>query len=60
MMANQKSLKNCEEKIIIKDDITLLKARLAEGLRLRADIKSVVMLNENVVNYKTDESKISS
>ena len=58
-MANKKSLKDCEEKIFINDDITLLRARLAKALRLRADIKSVVMVNEKVVIYKTDESKIT-
>ena len=59
LMANKKSLKDCEEKIFINDDITLLRARLAKALRLRADIKSVVMLNEKIVIYKTDESKIT-
>ena len=34
-------------------------ARLAKALRLRSEIKSVVMLNEKVVIYKTDESKIT-
>ena len=60
LMTNKKSLKDCEEKLFINDDITLLRVRLAEGLRLRADIKSVAMLNEKVVIYKTDESKITS
>ena len=59
LMTNKKSLKDCEEKIFINDDITLLRARLAKGLKLRADIKSVAMLNEEVVIYKTDESKIT-
>ena len=59
-MANKKSLKDCEEKIFINDDITLLRARLANALRLRADIKFVAMLSEKVVIYKTDESKITS
>ena len=54
-MANKKSLEGCEEKIFINDDITLLRARFAKALRLRADIKSVVMLNEKVVLHKTDE-----
>ena len=59
LMANKKSLKNCEEKIFINHDITLLMARLAKALRLRADIKSGAMLNEKVVIFKTDESKIT-
>ena len=57
LMANQKSLNDCEEKIFINDDITLLRMPLAKALRLRANIKvHVVMLNEKVVNYETDES----
>ena len=48
-MANQKSLKGCEEKVFINDDISLLKARLAKASGLRADVKSVAMLNEEVV-----------
>ena len=59
LMANKKLLKDCEEKIFINDDITLLRARLAKALRLRADIITVVLLIENVVIYKTDESKIT-
>ena len=56
-MANQKSLNDFEEKIFINDDITLLRMPLAKALRLRANIKvHVVMLNEKVVNYETDES----
>ena len=58
LMANKNSMKDCEEKIFINDDITLLRARLAKAFRLRADIKSVAMLNEKVVTYKIDESKI--
>ena len=42
----------------VNNDITLLRARLAKALVLRADIKAVVMLNEKVVIYETDESKI--
>ena len=59
LMANKKSLEDCEEKIFINDDITLLRARLAKAFRLRADIKSVAMLNEKVVIYKTNESKVT-
>ena len=58
LMANKKSLKDCEEKIFISDDISLLRTRLAKVLILRADIKSVAMLNEKIVIPKTDESKI--
>ena len=49
LMVNEKSLKDCDEKS--------LSTTIAEALRLRADIKSVVMLNEKMVIYKTDESK---
>ena len=38
----------------VNNDITLLRARLAKALILRADIKSVVMLNEKVVIYGTE------
>ena len=57
LMAYKQLLKDGEEKIFINDDITLLRARLAKALRLRANIKSVVMLYEKVVSYKTAESK---
>ena len=59
LMANKKSLKDCEEIIFINDDITLLRAPLAKALGLRADVKSVAMLNEKVDIYKTDEFKIT-
>ena len=58
-MVTKKSLKDYEEKIFINNDITLLRARLAKALRLRAHIESVVMLNEKVVIYKTDECKLN-
>ena len=44
-MANEKSLEHCEKKIFINDDITLLRARIAKALGLRADINPVAMLN---------------
>ena len=50
---------DCEEKNFISDDITLLEARSATALRLRTNIKSVAMLNEKKVIYKTVESKIT-
>ena len=56
-MTNEISVKGCEEKIFINDDITLLRARLAKALRLRADNKSAAMLNEKVVIYETVEFK---
>ena len=59
LMANKKPMKDCEEKTFINDDITLLRARIAKALRLRADIITVVLLNEKVVIYKTDESKLT-
>ena len=51
-MANKKSLKDYEENISINNDNTLLRARLARALTLRADIKSVAILIESVVIYK--------
>ena len=59
LMANKKSLEGCEEKNFTNDDITLLEARLTTALRLRTNIKSLAMLNEKVVIYKTVESKIT-
>ena len=50
---------DCEEKTFINDDITMLEARLATALRLRTNVKSVAMVNEKVVIYKTVESKIT-
>ena len=55
-MANKKLLHECEEKLFINNDITLLTARLAKALR--GDIKSEAMINEKVVIYITNESKI--
>ena len=56
LMANKDSLDGCEEKIINNDDddITLLRARVAKALRLRPNIKSVAMVNDKVLSYKTD------
>ena len=60
LIANKKSLEDCEEKNVVNDDNILLRARLAKALRLRAHTKSVVMLYEKVVIYKADESKIQA
>ena len=57
-MANKNSTKDCEEKLFVNDGITLLRSRLGKALRLRADVNSVVILNEIVVIYKTGETEI--
>ena len=60
LMANKDSLDGCEEKIINNDDdITLLRARVAKALRLRPNIKSVAMVNDKVLSFKTYYSKIT-
>ena len=41
LMAHKQSMKQCEDKIFVNEDITLLRAQLAKALQLPADIKSV-------------------
>ena len=57
-MANEKPLKDCDEKIFINEDFTLLRVRLDKALKMRADIKSVAMSNKIVIIQKTDQSKV--
>ena len=58
LMTHKTSLIEYKEKIYINDDITLLRTRLAKAVRLRADIKSVTMLNKKVVIYETGNSNV--
>ena len=58
LMANKEITESLWRKFFINYDIILLTPRWAKASRLRAGIKSVAMLNEKVVIYKTDGLKL--